>query len=115
MSKIITCIDETKFIRCSRWITLKTAYITKRHSLYELAEKDGDIAIIDYITHKGYKIAVSSMYGLGSMFISEQPHIFIEHKEKHIISAVDMDGNIYDPYYIEIDQYNEKFRLYKKL
>lgn len=117
MGKIIKCNDGTEFERMSRWITIKTDYnITEKHGLFCYAEEydDGEYCV-NYITHKGYRIAVNAMYLLGSFFISEKPHVFIEKGEEHFINAVDMDGNIYDPFYIELDEWGEKVRLYKKV
>lgn len=116
MKKII-CKDGSEFIRVSRWISRKTDYnITEKHGLYCYGEVCEDSTIcVDYIVHKGYRIACAAMYGLESMFISDHNHEFIENKEKHFISTVDMDGDIYDPYYIECDEWGEKFRLYKKV
>lgn len=117
MGKIITCKDGIEFERVSRWVTIKTDYnITERHSLSCYAEDCGDgEKCVDYIIHKGRKIATGSMYRLGTMFISEPVHEFIENKETHFISCVDMDSNIYDPFYIEVDDWGEKVRLYKRV
>lgn len=115
--KEIVCKDGSEFIRVSRWINRKTDYnITNRHGLYCYAEdcEDGT-KCVDYIVHKGYRIACSAMYAIGSMFVYGKPYEFIENKENHCICAVDMDGDIYDPYYIEISEDCEKYRLYKKL
>ena len=114
-NKIITCTDGTQFKRVSRWLTIRNEYnIAPGHELYEVGYDDGDERCIDYVNFKGYCISTQSMYALGSMWISERPHKFIENKEEHFISAVDMDGDLYDPYYIEMDKYGEKVRLYKK-
>lgn len=115
--KEIICKDGTRFIRVSRWISRKTDYnITKKHGLYCYAEDCGDnTKCVDYIIHKGYKIACGAMYGIGSMWVPGEPYEFIENNEKHYINAVDMDSNIYDPYYIECEFYGNKFRLYKKV
>ena len=115
--KEIICKDGTRFIRASRWISRKTDYnITEKHGLYCYAEDSGDnTKCVDYIMHKGYRIACGAMYCIGSMWVSGEPYEFIENGETHFISAVDMDGDIYHPYYIECDEWRDKFRLYKKL
>lgn len=115
--KEITCKDGTKFIRVSRWISRKTDYnITEKHGLYCYAEDCGDdTKCVDYIIYKGYRIPLGAMYCLGSLFIGGNNYEFIENGETHFISAVDMDGDIYDPYYIECDPWGDKFRLYKKV
>lgn len=116
MGKIIKCKDGAEFERMSRWITIKNDYnITKKHGLFCYAEEYDGENCVNYIMHKGYRIAVSAMYLLGSMWISEKPHQFKENGDIHTISAVDMDGNIYDPFYIELDEWGEKVRLYKKV
>ena len=115
--KEIICKDGTRFIRVSRWISRKTDYnITEKHGLYCYGEvcEDGTMCV-DYIIHKGYSIACSAMYAIGSMWVSGEPYEFIENDKTHVIGAVDMDGDIYDPYYIECDEWGEKFRLYKKV
>lgn len=116
-NKIITCTDSTQFERVSRWITIRSDYnITPKHSLYDVAYDDGKgEKYVDYIIHKGYRIPTSSMYTLGTMWVCEKPHEFIEHNERHVIIAVDMEGDLYDPYYIETDEWGENVRLYKKL
>ena len=115
--KEIICRDGTRFIRVSKWISRKTDYnITEKHGLYCYAEDCcDDTKCVDYIVHKGYRIACAAMYAIGSMYVYGEPYEFIENKEKHFISAVDMDGDIYYPYYIECDSWGEKFRLYKKV
>ena len=115
--KEIICKDGTKFMRVSRWISRKTDYnITEKHDLYCYAEDCWNgTRCVDYIVHNGYRIALGSMYRLESMFIGGAPYEFIENKKVHYIGAVDMDGDIYDPYYIESDLWGDTFRLYKKV
>lgn len=115
--KEIICKDGTRFIRVSRWIRRKTDYnITEKHGLYCYADNCcDDTKCVDYIVHKGYRIACGAMYAIGSIYVYGEPYEFIENKEKHFISAVDMDGDIYYPYYIEYDEWGDKFRLYKKV
>ena len=115
--KEIICKDGSEFIRVSRWISRKTDYnITEKHGLYCYADDCcDDTKCVDYIVHNGYRIACGAMYAIGSMWVSGEPYEFIENGKTHVICAVDMDGDIYDPYYIECDEWGEKFRLYKKV
>ena len=118
MSKIITCNDGTQFKRCSRWIAIRTDYdITPRHSLYELAEEcEGGEKCVSYIQHNGITIPTSQMILLGSMACpGEKPFEFKEKGETHAISTVDFWTDLYNPYYIEFDEWGEKVRLYEKL
>lgn len=118
MSKIITCNNGTQFKRCSRWITIRTDYdITPRHSLYDQSDDCGDgEKCVSYIRHKGITIPTAQMVLLGSMACpADKPFIFKEKGETHTISAVDFWTDLYNPYYIELDQWGEKVRLYEKL
>lgn len=118
MSKIITGNDGSRFKRCSRWITIRTDYdITPRHSLYDQSEDcEGGEKCVSYIRHNGITIPTGQMILLGSMFCpADKPFTFTEKGETHAISAVDFWTNLYNPYYIEFDEWGEKVRLYEKL
>lgn len=118
MSKTITCNDGTQFKRASRWITIRTDYgITPRHSLYDQADDCGDgEKCVSYIRHKGITIPTSQMILLSSMVCGfQKPYTFTKNGETHTIGAVDFWTNLYNPYYIELDQWGEKVRLYEKL
>lgn len=118
MSKIITCDDGTQFKRASRWITIRTDYnITPRHSLYDQSDDCGDgEKCVDYIRHKGITIPASQMIGLGSFACpGGKPYTFTEKGKTHTICAVDFWNNLYNPYYIEVDQWGEKVRLYERV
>lgn len=117
MGKIIECKDGTKFERVSRWVDIQTRYgITKKHKLFDYAERDGEEYFIDYVRFKGVDIPLNSIVYLGSMVIpSENAHEFEESGEKHAISMAELFLNIYHSYYVEVDRWGEKMRFYRKV
>lgn len=113
------------FTRLSRWITVKTLCNPSKHnSLYDYAKDENGYTpgnenfnpnevYIDYFTFGGVKYALDRFYRLGSMWICDT-YRYTENGKTNYLSGVDMDGNIYDPLYIELDDYGEKVRVYKR-
>lgn len=113
--------------RVSRWIDIKTLYdISPKHSLYEFVEdangyKPGNDRFnpnegvsVDYITIKGKKYAISQFYRIGTMFCPGDPYKFIDTDGKiKSLCAVDYYGDLYHPYYLELDDSCERVRVYE--
>lgn len=129
MSKIITTTTGETFRRVSRWITVKNAYdMSKRNSLYDYCTDENGYRpyndqfnpengiYCDYFRFRGCNWAMNRFYGIGSIAVGGTPYTFIDTDGKlSVIGAVDMDGNIFDPYYLEIDEYGEHVRVYERV
>lgn len=124
--KTLYSTDGRKLTRVSRWIELKQNYTPRKdNSLwdyvtdgygyhpYEDKFNDTDGLYLDYFRYNGRTYALGQFYLLNSFFLSEKPIEYIEHGEKHYITTVDMDGNIYNPLYAEWDDFCEHVRLYE--
>ena len=126
--KQFTTIDGTHTLtRLSRWITIQTNYnVSKRNSLYEHStdengyrpHQDGyDPAggtYLDYFIFGGRTYAIEQFILLGSMWTGGRPYEFIDTDGTiSSVHAVDFDGDLYDPLYIELDEYGERVRVYQ--
>lgn len=108
--------DHGTFERVSGWIEIDFKRIRSENDLWRYAEeKEGRYGCVNGFTYKRKLYATSSFYSLGSMWINEPFPTWVENGEKHAITNVDMDGDLYDPYYMELDANCEKVRLYKKV
>lgn len=110
--------------RVSRWISIKTwVNPTPRCQLWEYAtDGNGELLqngrfapktgiYIVYFTFNGRNYALQQFARFGSGFLPG--HIaYIENGEQHYLHGVDM-GDIYNPIYIEVDDYGEKVRVYR--
>ena len=127
MRQFITIDGEHTITRLSRWITIRTNYNTsKRNSLYDyVTDANGyrmhqdeydptDGTYLDYFKFGGRTYATEQFVSLGSVWIGEQPYRFTD-TDGGIASvdAVDFDGDLYDPLYIELDEYGERVRVYQ--
>ena len=126
--KHFTTIDgEHTVTRLSRWITIKTNYnVNKRNSLYEHSTDENGYhpyqdeynpaggTYLDYFKFGGRTYAIEQFISLGSIWISGKPHKFIDTDGTiSSVHAVDFDGDLYDPLYIELDEYGERVRVYQ--
>lgn len=129
MKKIYTTIDnKNEFVR-SRWISVRSAYdITPRHSLYEWATDESGYrsyqdkfnptngTYLDYFIYGGRKYALDQFVGLGSVWCSIPPYEILEDDGKSsFIGAVDFNGDLYNPLYIEISEHGDMVRVYEEV
>ena len=102
--------------RVSRYIKIRTDYVTSRHSLYDYAdsssEEDGK-RLLDYFIYHGKKYALNQFMRLGSNFIPEV-YQFEENGKTQFLSGVDSE-NYYNPLLIEVDEYGESVRIYEEI
>lgn len=118
--------EKVDFWRVSRWISVKTNYNpNKRNALWDYVtdasgntpDSDGfdpsEGLFLDYFRFDGRTYATNQFYLLGSMWIYETYTYTEDGEEKHL-SAVDMCGDIYAPYYVEFDEYGERVRVYER-
>lgn len=114
--KIIETSEGT-FERVSGWVEIDFSHRVRSDSkLFCYAEeKEGDYGYVSGFTYKRRFYATASFYSLGCMYLNEPFPTWVENGEKHAITNVDMDGDLYDPYYLELDADCEKVRLYKKV
>lgn len=102
--------------RVSRYIKIRTDYVTSRHSLYDYAdsssEEDGK-RLLDYFIYHGKKYALNQFMRLGSMIIPEV-YQFEENGKTQFLSGVDSE-NYYNPLLIEVDEYGESVRIYEEI
>lgn len=127
--KVFTDKTGATFERISGWLPRQTVYNpTSRHGLYywrtdeygyrEYSEKfnpaNGTYA--DGYKYKGMWLAVERFYALGCAFLGGAPYfVSANDGEEVVIGGVDMDGNLFDPLYIEMDEYGENARLYMRI
>jgi len=96
--------------RTTRWITIQTIEVTKKHSLYCYGEKleDSNKRIVNAFRYH------NRWYAIGQ-FLSRFGIMGFDKDCKEypaFISGYDGDGNIFNPMLCELDEYGEKIRLY---
>lgn len=124
--KTLYSTDGRELKRVSRWIELQHNYNPNKHnSLWDYVTdemgyhpyqddfKPENGLFLDYFRFNGRTYALEQFYLLNSFVINEKPIEFIENGEKHYITTVDMDGNIFNPLYAEWDVDCEHVRLYE--
>ena len=126
--KHFTTIDGKNTVtRLSRWITIKTNYnVSKRNSLYNHSTDENGYnpyhdeynpsggTYLDYFRFGGRTYAINQFISLGSLWIGGRPYHFIDTDGTPAsVAAVDFDGCLYDPLYIELDEYGERVRVYQ--
>ena len=126
MKQFTTTDGKHTLTRLSRWITINTNYnVSERNSLYDYStdengyhpQQDGydptSGTYLDYFRYGGRTYAIEQFVRLGSMWIGGQPYRFIDTDgTPRAVAAFDIDGNLYDPLYIELDEYGERVRVY---
>lgn len=128
MKKVYRTLDGEHAFTRSRWIEIRHAYtVGKNNSLYEFATDENGYkphnkefnpangVYLDYFNYNGCKYAIEQFICIGSMACPGEPYK-IKNKDGSIstVAAVDFYGDLYNPLYIEIDEYGEKVRVYKK-
>lgn len=127
MRQFVTIDGEHTITRLSRWITIRTNYNTsKQNSLYDYVtdengyrpHQDGHNpaggTYLDYFKFGGRTYAIEQFISLGSVWISGTPYQFVDTDgEISSVHAVDLDGCLYNPLYIEVDDYGERVRVYQ--
>lgn len=127
MKKCITLDGKNEITRLSRWITVRTNYnVSKRNSLYDFStDENGNRpyednynpengTYLDYFHFGGRTYAIEQFVGLGSNACPGKPYQF-EDTDGTLttVSAVDFDGSLFDPLYLESDEYCERVRVYE--
>lgn len=113
MGKIFTTTDGKKIERISRYIQIRTDYVTKKHSLYDYADKSDNDALLNYFIYQGRKYAINQFVKYGSAFFPTS-YQFMENGKLNFLSGVDSE-NFFNPLLIEIDEYGERVRVYQEL
>ena len=127
MKKFTTIDGKNEITRVSRWITIRHNYnVNKNNSLYDFSTDEDGIhpyqddynpengTYLDYFYFKGQPYALDQFYILGSPWIGGEPYRFKDTDGTVTsVGAVDMDGNIFAPLYLEIDDHGERVRLYE--
>ena len=115
-----------KIVRCSRWITIKQAYnVNRRNSLFDFSTDENGYkpgqdqynpangTFLDYFRFNGRKYAIEQFIALGSVWCGGAPYEFTDTDGKStFVHAVDFYGDLYNPLYIELDEYGERVRVY---
>lgn len=120
-------VRSCEFRRLSRWITVRNNYSpSKRNGLWdyvrdgrgnspgskEFNPKDG--LFLDWFRFNGRNYAIEQFLLLGSM-CEPAYYVFTDKDGKeHGLSGIDCE-NLYDPLYIETDEYCEKVRVYRQV
>lgn len=125
--KIITCNDGKKIRRLSRWIKIREAYdVSKRNGLYDYCTDENGYkpyqdqfdstngTYCNYFVFRGVKLAIDRFYSCGSQWINAS-YEWTENGKHCFISGVDMDGNLFHPLLIELDEYGENARVYEEV
>jgi hypothetical protein len=112
--KIITTSEKRKYERVSRWITLHSDYVTKRHGLADYSDFSADPdspdwGLLNYFTYKGKK------YALGQFMRLTYPEFFEDEEGKSsYLSGYDCT-DYYNPLICEIHESGEMIRLYRSV
>ena len=109
MKTIITS-ENRKYERVSRWIKVRTEYVTKRHSLadyadfYDTEDKKG---LLNYFVFNGRK------YAIGQFLRLSYPEYFNNEDDKTSYLCAYDSEDWYEPLMIEMDDCCEYIRLFR--
>ena len=117
-----------KFYRVSRWITVKQNYNpNKRNSLWDYVTDENGYhpyndkfnpengLFLDFFKWNGRTYAIDQFWSLSNPFYIGILYRYEDENGKDaFLSGVDMDGNLFNPIYIEFDEYCERVRVYVK-
>lgn len=127
--KIITSKDGRKYQRVSRWITHHTNYNPRQDNAlwdyvcdgngyhpYEEKFNPTEGLYLDYFRYKGKNYALDQFYALGGVWVGSWPIEYDDGDGKSsYIGAIDMDGDMFHPLYLEVEEGCERIRLYKEV
>ena len=110
--KTIIAQDGRKYNRVSRWIKIKSKYVTRRHALSDYADfcdtNSEKIGILSYFRHDGKE------YSIGQFMRTSCPIFLDENGKTSCISGYDCT-QYYKPFLCEIDNDCEYVRLYEEI
>lgn len=118
--------NRLKFVRVSRWITVKHNYNpNKGNELWDYVQDgygyrtcqsgfhEDDDLYLDYFTFNGRNYALEQFIAIGSIADAiEHREGYIENGKKHFLSGYD-ERDYYRPLFIELDEWGEKVRCYE--
>jgi len=111
--RFMSCDGRYVYTRESRWIQIRYAYVTKRHSLYDYADHLDDDCL-SYFIHKGRRYAMGQFVRFGYPFkIEGYDRTFRDKKGYHMLSGYDAT-DCYKPFLIEVSDDGEYVRLYSE-
>ena len=127
MKQFKTLDGKHTLTRLSRWITINTTYnVSERNSLFEFVADEYGYhphengydptggTYLDYFRFGGRTYAINQFVSLGSVWVSDKHYRFRDTDGTiSSVDAVDMYGDLYDPLYIEFDEYGGAVRVYK--
>lgn len=121
-------VKEVAFWRASRWISIKSNYNpNRRNGLWDYVTDGRGYSVNDdncdfkdlylhYFTWNGRNYAINEFVAIGSAWDALGHEIYYkEGGDYKRITAVDWGGNLYNPIYIEFDEYCERVRVYEKV
>lgn len=128
--RIYKATDGSEWTR-SRWLKVRRDWFEKpnpRHGLYDyMVDMDGlalydercDLSAgveVEYFKYHGMRFPLSRFYALRCAVISTAPYEIVEDDgSSSFISCVDMDGDIFNPLYLELDEWGEGVRVYERV
>lgn len=105
-------MEKYTYKKASRWIKIKTAYITERHSLYDYAD---DFDCVDNKRELLYFIHKGRQYALDQFMRISTPITFTDRDGKlTVLSGYDCT-DYYNPYLLEVDNNGEYVRLWNEV
>lgn len=126
--KIVKTTDGKNFRKLSRWIEIKyNLNPNKRNRLwYYVTDENGyrpsqdefnpkDYLELIYFRFKGRNYALNQFYRIGSMVVAGKPHEYTDRQGTHVICAVDLEGDLYHPLYIEVNTTGEAVCVYEEV
>lgn len=127
MKKFTTIDGRDELTRLSRWITIRHNYnVNKNNSLYDFSTDESGYhpyqddynpangTYLDYFYFNGRTYAIGQFVIIGSMACAGEPYRFKDTDGSiTTVGAVDFYGCLYDPLYLEVDEYGERVRVYE--
>ena len=125
--EFVTIDGKHNVTRLSRWITIQHKYrINKNNGLFDFSTDGNGYrptsekydpstgTYLDYFRFEGRNYAIDQFVALGSIWCGGKPYQFTDTDgTTTFVTAVDFSGDIYDPLYIELDEYGEQVRVYQ--
>lgn len=126
MKTFISTSTKHKVTRVSRWIEIRHNYNPNhKNGLWNYVtdgngyttcqsnfNPDGGL-YLDFFRWNNRNYAIGQFVGIGSVWCAGLPETFIDTDGKlTVVGFVDFGGDIFNPIYIEIDEYGERVRVY---